>query len=993
MTPRTDRGVPGPGRLGLVEPPAAGLLDALGWRTDGSGPLLWALSRSADPDLALRSCTRLADADPDEWAQLEQQLLQDTTLRGRLFGVLGASAALADHLVARPASWRVLTRALPLPTPAELTRTLLDAVGATALPEGGLHRAALTGPAAVVALREAYRDELLLLAACDLAATVQDEPVLPYADVAAHLSDLAGAGLTAALAVAVAETCPEGPVPVRLAVVAMGKCGARELNYVSDVDVVFVAEPADTTATRLAAAVMRIAAAALFEMDANLRPEGRSGALVRSLESYLAYYQRWARTWEFQALLKARPLTGDLELGWTFLHAVAPLVWSAADRDDFVPDVQAMRRRVEESVPVELRERELKLGWGGLRDVEFAVQLLQLVHGRDDDGLHVAATTDALAALSAGGYVGRDDAANLTASYEFLRLLEHRLQLQQLRRTHVLPDAADTDAVRWLARAAHVRPDGFTDAAGVLAAELRRNTHRVRRLHEKLFYRPLLDAVAGGGTGRLSADSAARTLTALGYVSPEAALGHLRALTNGVARRNRVQAVLLPSLLEWLADTPDPDGGLLAYRRVSEALAEQTWFLRSLRDEPAVAERLMQVLGTSRYATELLIRAPDVLRRFGDSADGARLVQTDPDEVARGLCASAGRHPEPERAVAAARALRRHELARVASADLLGLLEVREVCRALSSIWAAVLDAAVRAVARAEGAHPAPGRLAVIGMGRLGGAELGYGSDADVLFVCEPVAGSGEQEALRWATTVAEQARRLLAAASADPPLEVDTGLRPEGRNGPMVRTLGAYAAYYRQWAQPWEVQALLRARPVAGDTELGERFTTLADRVRYPEGGITADAVREIQRIKARVDAERLPRGADPATNTKLGRGGLADVEWTAQLLQLRHAHAVPTLRTTSTVETLVAAGAAELVGAGDVEVLLEAWLTATRARNALVLARGKAADQLPSSGPVLAAVAHAAGWKGAEPAAFLDQYRKVTRRARTVVERTFGA
>ena len=248
---------------------------------------------------------------------------------------------------------------------------------------------------------------------------------------------------------------------------------------------------------------MRILGESCFEVDANLRPEGRQGALVRTLDGHVTYYKRWAKTWEFQALLKARPIAGDPELGKAYAEAVAPMVWSAAGRPDFVGDVQAMRRRVEENVRPDQRARELKLGPGGLRDVEFAVQLLQLVHGRTDEALRSGSTLDALRALSDGGYVGRDDAANLAASYRFLRLLEHRLQLQRLRRTHLLPAANDTDALRWLARSAKLRPDGRKDVVGVLMAEWTRNARRVRRLHEKLFYRPLLTAVS-----RLSADTA-----------------------------------------------------------------------------------------------------------------------------------------------------------------------------------------------------------------------------------------------------------------------------------------------------------------------------------------------------------------------------------------------------------------------------------------------------------------------------------------------------
>lgn len=200
-------------------------------------------------------------------------------------------------------------------------------------------------------------------------------------------------------------------------------------------------------------------------------------------------------------------------------------------------------------------------------------------------------------------------------------------------------------------------------------------------------------------------------------------------------------------------------------------------------------------------------------------------------------------------------------------------------------------------------------------MGRLGGAELGYGSDADVMFVCEPAEGVDETRAVKWSVSVAEQVRALLGAPSDDPPLEVDANLRPEGRSGPLVRTLASYAAYYAQWAQPWEVQALLRARPVAGDVGLGVRFQAMADTTRYRHGGVSPETVREVRRIKARVDAERLPRGADPNTHTKLGRGGLADVEWTVQLIQLRHAHEVPGLQNTATLVALDAAAEAGLI------------------------------------------------------------------------------
>lgn len=978
--------MPGVGRLGLVERSAPANLAALGWDTDPYVELLWSLSRAPNADIALHAIVRLAEALGDDRQQLDAALLKDRALRGRLFAVLGSSLTFGDHLAANPQSWHLLEGVLALPSPEQLRRLFSDRIAEYgSVPDVIMPK-----------LRGLYRDQLLILAALDLAPTVENEPVLRFATIGAHLSDLADAALDSALQIAIANVCKDGAPPPRLAVIAMGKCGARELNYVSDVDVIFVGEDSGPITTRVAGEMMRLASGAFFDVDAGLRPEGKQGALVRTMDSHIAYYQRWAKTWEFQALLKARPAVGDAELGQRYVDALLPMVWTACEREDFVPEVQAMRRRVESLVPADVREREIKLGTGGLRDVEFAVQLLQLVHGRTDSSLHVASTVEALSALGSGGYVGRDDAANLTASYEFLRLLEHRLQLQRLQRTHMLPAPEDDEALRWLARAAHIRPDGTRDALGVLREELKRQTVRVSRLHAKLFYQPLLESVdpSLGFAPGMSPEAAGRQLAALGYEGPQSALTHLAALVSQSGRRGRVQSVLLPRLLDWLSDTPDPDSGLLAYRRISDALSEHRWYLSTLRDESAVAKRLMRVLGTSAFVPELLMRAPEVIQQYADGPAGPKLLDSDPEAVAGALVASAGRHGHPLRAIAAARTLRRRELARVASADLLGMLTVEDVCEALSSVWVAVLQCALEAVIRANigDDETVPAAIAVIGMGRLGGWELGYGSDADVMFVCEPAAGVDETRAVKWAVTIAEQLRTLVGAPSDDPPLEIDASLRPEGRNGPLVRTLASYAAYYEQWAQPWEIQALLRARPLAGDPGVGLRFVLMADRVRYPEGGVSPAAVLEIRRVKARVDAERLPRGADPNTHTKLGRGGLADVEWTVQLLQLRHAHAVPALRNASTLQALDAIGAAELIPESDVAQLREAWLTATRARNALVLVRGKPTDQLPGPGRQLNAVAVAAGWRNGDGGEFLDNYLRVTRRAKAVVNKVFG-
>ncbi|TNM31130.1 bifunctional [glutamine synthetase] adenylyltransferase/[glutamine synthetase]-adenylyl-L-tyrosine phosphorylase [Streptomyces sedi] len=977
-------------RRGFTDPSAAGaLLDTPELRPVAQQPtLLDALGAVADPDQALHALGRLVEAQPEpERARLLDTLLAAKPLRDRLLAVLGASEGLADELVRHPATWQALvafdTSDLH-PGTEEFTAALADAHDRDAL-------------------RVHYHRALLTIAARDLTGSSD------LAQTAAELADLATATLRAALRIAEAGA-PGDAAQCRLAVIGMGKCGGHELNYVSDVDVIFVAEPVEgvpeetalRAATRLASAMMRIcsertAEGTIWPVDANLRPEGRNGPLVRTLSSHLAYYQRWAKTWEFQALLKARPIAGDARLGEEYRAAVAPLVWRAAERENFVPDVQRMRRRVERSIPAAQLDRELKLGPGGLRDVEFAVQLLQLVHGRTDPALRGAPTLDALAALADGGYVGRADAAELDRSYRFLRTVEHRIQLHRLRRTHLMP--TEEPELRRLGRSL-----GFTvDPVRELNAAWRRHTSGVRRLHEKLFYRPLLDAVARleAGQVRLGEGAAKERLEALGYTDPAAALRHLTALASGVSRKAAIQRTLLPVLLDRFADSADPDAGLLGFRKVSDALGTTPWYLRLLRDEGAAAENLARVLSAGRLAPDLLLRAPEAVALLGDPVG---LRPRGRAALTQETRAAVGRAGGPEAAATAARGVRRRELFRTAAADIIGAYAPEDspdattdegaaldlVGGALTDINAATLVGALEAARAAGGGEPLT-RFAVIAMGRFGGRELSYGSDADVLLVHEPLPGADESAAADQARAWANEMIRLLQLPSVDPPLLVDTDLRPEGRNGPLVRSLASYAAYYRRWSLVWESQALLRAEPVAGDEELGRRFVELIDPLRYPADGLPERAVLEIRKLKARMEAERLPRGADPTTHTKLGRGGLSDIEWTVQLLQLRHGAQLPELRTTGTRPALVAARAAGLLTEEDAAVLDEAWVLASRVRNAVMLVRGRPLDSFPTDTRETAAVARYLGYEPGTAGMMLDDYRRVTRRARGVVERVF--
>jgi glutamate-ammonia-ligase adenylyltransferase len=960
---------------------------------DAGDVLAPALGRSADPDQALAGLVDLADALDDRDAFL-RALVADEGTTTRLLAVLGLSTALAAHLLHHPEQWRELADpaiALTRPAAFSLRSGLLQAVGAD--PDAELPVASRPDHEAVDALRVEYHRLLLRLAARDLAHHAEID------DVAAELSDLAAGVLDAALAIA-RQRVGDPAGDVRLAVVAMGKCGGHELNYVSDVDVVFVHEPVDgadeaaatRTATQLAANLMQVCSehtseGTIWQVDAALRPEGKAGPLVRTLESHRHYYERWAKTWEFQALLKARPVAGDLALGGEYVEMVRPLVWQAAEREHFVEDVQAMRRRVLEHIPAREAERQLKLGAGGLRDVEFAVQLLQLVHGRADESLRSPTTQTALAALTRGGYVGRDDGNELRDAYAFLRTLEHRIQLHQLRRTHVVPE--DPRALRRIGRSL-----GFLgESEQELEKAWRDHRREVRRLHEKLFYRPLLAAVARipGDQARLTPESARRRLLALGDADPQAALRHLEALTSGVSRRAAIQKALLPAMLEWFADAPDPDAGLFGFRRISDALGSSHWYLRLLRDEGLAAQRMAQVLATSRYATDLLEREPEGVAMLGEEE---RLEPLTREAVQAEMLSSAERRDDPEQAVRVIRAIRRRELLRISVADLCEPFGVAEVGYALTDVTSATLEATLAAAIRAEEASRGvamPTRMAVVAMGRYGGHELGYGSDADVMFVHDPLPGADPQLAASMAQSVANAVRRLLAAPMSDPALAVDADLRPEGKQGPLVRSLDSYAAYYARWSAPWEAQALLRACVLVGDPDLGKAFTEMVDPLRFPEAGLSADDLVEIRRIKARVDAERLPRGADPATHVKLGPGGLTDVEWTVQLLQMRHAGRIPELRTTRTLEALDVAVRHELVGERDAEALRAAWLFASRARNATVQVRGRPSDQLPRDVRERSAVARVLRYEPGESDTMVNDYLRTARQARAVVDQVF--
>lgn len=968
------------------------LQDVTGIDRDG---LISGGARSADPDAAVRAVLDAARRDPDP----VRRVLSDARGSRLLWRVVGASAGFGEFFLRCPAALDDLVDAkTALPSLDGMTQRLLASVGAT---DG---RARETGSDAWNALRIAYRRELLRIAAFDLSAA---DPVEVVRAVSSALSDAAAAALEASLCVARAmladQFSDEQIAATRLAIIGMGKAGARELNYVSDVDVIFVAgavpgaeiseQQMIEIATRLAKHTMRGLSEfetepPLWEVDANLRPEGKRGALVRTLDSHLAYYDRWADLWEFQALLKAREMAGDLDLGREYVERTRPLVWTSSGREGFVDGVQAMRKRVSDNIPPEETRRQLKLGPGGLRDVEFTVQLLQLVHGRGDEAVRASGTLDALDALVEGGYIGRDDAASFGTDYRILRLLEHRIQLQHLRRTHLMP--LEEDERRVLARATGMF-DLSAEVAGGLASDVtatwERVRHEVRDIHVRLFYRPLLSAVASTeyDARSLTGGEAHDRLAAIGFRDPRGALSHIAALTRGVSRKTTVQRTLLPVMLRWLSEGVDPDYGLVAYRRISERLGDSPWFLRMLRDSTGAAESLTMLLSGSRYAGELMEWIPESVAWL-DSDEQLRprayeVLRHEANAVLKRRAAL----PEAARRI---REIRRRELLRTAIGSMTGALTIKDVTTSLTAITDVTIQSLLHAVRRevVPAAHEDM-QFAVIGMGRYGGAEIGFGSDADVLFVYRP--GSVEPQ------TAEQLARKIVAALrehsdDARVPLELDAELRPEGRKGPIVRTLDAYRTYYAKWSVSWEAQALLRARPVAGDEELLEDTMAMVDDVRYPEVASDSD-VREIKRIKARVESERMPGGVDPARHLKLGPGALADVEWLVQLMQMKYAHAIPDLRTPRTLHALQAAYEHELLDEQDARQLGAAWRLATRLRSVNTLLTGATSDMLPTDYRALDGISRILEHSPGSARDLEEEWLRVARRARRTYEDVF--
>ena len=878
------------------------------------------IERCADPARVATVVAQLSEADP----LLAERLADDAVFRACLITVTAASRALSRLLVTRPEAVAVLSDLDRRPPVEDTTIEQL------------------------VAWKQL---EYLRIATRDL--TGLDD----LATVGAGLSRLARDVLGSACLLAGSDG---------LAVIGMGKLGGDELNYSSDIDVIFVGDGAPGPLDQQARAVMDIARRC-FRVDANLRPEGRDGRLVRSLDGYEAYWDRWAQPWEFQALLKARPAAGDPGLGVRFHDTADRWLWSHPFSVEDLRSLRVMKQRAEQEVARRgSADRELKRGPGGIRDIEFTIQLLQLVHGHADPDLRSPTTLIALQEMAAAGYVDPRDASKMTDAYVLLRTVEHRLQLADEQQVHTLP--AQPVELDHLARVLSFRDEPAASAAQQLERELRSRQLAVRTIHEQVYFRPLLEAFASA-EGELSPDAAVERLRAFGFTDAKRTQAAVRELTRGLNRSSRLMKQLLPLLLDWLSSTPDPDLGLLQLRNLFSASGRSTTLVEAFRDSPDAARRLCLLLGSSRLLGDILARNPDVVARLPYPE---RLQTQQRGELVTAALRVISWRPERAEQQEALHRWHDRHLIGIAARDLFGFAEVSEVGRDLSRLAEGALDATLAVL---EPALP----FAVIALGRFGGAELSYASDLDVIFVYDGTGPAAYEEANRLAINLQ---RFVGGTTPAERIHQIDADLRPEGRQGPLARSLDGFHTYWERYAEVWERQAMTRARPVAGDLALGDRLLEeLAPHVW--DKGLNAEETREIRRMKARIEHERIPTGEDPAFHLKLGRGSLSDIEFTVQLLQLRHG-----LRAPGTVAALELLAEEGRLDPADAAALLESYRFCERTRNRWFLVNSAPGDSMPTDPAEQLWLARSLDMTTGE---LREEYRRVTRRARRVVERVF--
>jgi len=927
---------------------------------------------SPDPDAALLALSRLQEERGGPTLAL--QLAEDPRFAHDLLFMLGLGHVPCQALLREPGLADLLLdgEALAQPiAPAALAQGALRVVQRLRQPENRRN-----------ALRRWKREQFLRLLAQDFLLA------WPQREVTAAISAVADACAQAALAAAVTDVLGPGRAPnAGLAVIAMGKWGSLELNYNSDIDLLCVSDRAraDVSAPEWEAVVQALGRelseetdeGRVFRVDFRLRPEGGRGSLVPSLDSCCSYYEHHGEAWETLALTRARCCAGDFELGRRFEELAAKIAYGTRVRHAGIESIRGNRRRLDARADA---ERNVKEGRGGIRDVEFTAELLQLVRGVTDPTVRCRNTWDALDALTRAGALSETERRNLAEAYDFLRRVEHLLQIQPAAPTKELPIARDR--LRRLARAMGYRDSGPLSAGDRFLAQYRSHTATTRDLSETLFFNPipltspdadhesqqLLDPLAAD-------DEALAHLAMIPFAEPGEARRRLLYLAHGeppMRLEPEIQGLFvefLPALLACVQRMPDPDASLRWFGRFVASAGGRALAYRFFIDHPPVLELLCRLGGFSEYLSRILVDHPEFLDRVVLASYASR----DPSlvDLRDELRHRTGPLRQAELRLDDVRRFRRREAFRIGVRDLLGFNDVEAVTGQLTDLaeacTAQLLD---EARALVPGAAELP--FAVIGCGKLGGRELHYNSDLDVLFIFDD---QGQADAARRAERLAQTASREAAQLTRAGRLyALDARLRPFGGSSPLARSLESYAAYLAEHAEPWERLALTRARFVAGDAELGARFEALAAQFAYGSP-LATDDLETLRHIKRRIETERLDTDDTAHLDLKLEPGGILDIEYLVQTLLVMHGRERPALRLTNTPAALRALGAAGVFPRTDAELLLRNWQWFRRTELRLQLIHERPSGLLPLDPAGLAASARRLGYSWREASDRPDQ------------------
>ena len=944
--------------------------------------LISALSNSPDPDRALNNFDRWTNAVTSRYTHF-QYLIRHRAALDIFFTVCGTSQLFSDILIRNPEYFEILANPGVrggVKSAGALYRELSSFVDSVIRPEMKLET-----------MRRFKQREILRIGTRDILG-LSEMPAT-----AREFSNLADAAIQKAYELGLKEVAPAAESLPAFAVIAMGKLGGQELNYSSDIDLMFVMgdeEKHAAVAHKLAEFIVnslsrQMQNGHLFRVDMRLRPEGRFGALVRTLSSYRAYYESWAEPWELQSLIKARFAGGDARLGEAFEAMIRPFVFRRSIDPEVLDSIRRNKRKIERQAEVQGQSlTNVKLGTGGIRDIEFLAQLLQLQFGGRNTLLRTPNTLEALSRLRHAGILTDAEARDLDEDYQFLRTVEHRLQILYELQTQTMPtDAAER---RLLARRM-----GFADA-GQFNAEYERRTSRVRAYLEQIFY---------GGRRETDSDSGDEWRASLEAIETAEAAGQVeeRLRTLGFREPDRIRRLILadvagsqygrarpessglfmdlaPSLLSACARTGDPDQAFEAIDALASAVPNRAELYRSLLESRELLDRLCSLGAASPPLIQSLARRLEWL----DLLVSEEIIDPQLKNRDATLADLRGRLPRIKKAADTGRfwdalaAFLQRERLRIAARDVWGEIP----CAAVGKEKSAVADAALEVLlesARLSARERFPDTavdeilrsIAVIGLGKLGGSELGYGSDWDILLVYddggeEPGEDSGVYPALNYVAESLLNARQELLTRGAQ--VDIDARLRAEGRFGALIRTVREYERYYRAEALTWERQVLTKARFCAGNEATGATYVSLAHSIIY-ERSLTADAQVEIQEMKRRIERERLSV-EQQESDLKLGHGGLSDIEFLTQLWQMREGWRNPEVRRTGTAEALLALGALGALRGPEAAILADTHSFLTCVRNRVTLLGSGSGDALPADPAQIRTVAIGMGYTDTEDA-----------------------